>query len=492
MSAGVAARGRKRGGAMRRKKWWFGSIAVVVLGIGGWLWLGSGHAVKAADDGTKIVTVEKGEVKQVVVASGKITANNEVDIKCKASGEVVSLPFDESDRVKKGDAVLELDPIDEQRALDQAKADLTAAQCKVTQAKDTLAIAEQQLLTDTVQAKSTLKAAEISEHDARTRAQRTRELYDQKQESEEQLETDEATAKKAQLAVEDAQNAIEALKTRPIQIDLNKNAVTQAELEVEKAKTAIADAEQRLKETKVYAPIDGVVTTRPAQIGTIVSSGITNFGGGTSVMTVVDLSRLFVLAPVDEADIGKVRKEQPVTITCDAFPEKKFDGKILRIAAKGTNTQNVVTFDVKIEVLGEGKELLKPEMSTDVQIVVAEKKDVLRVPSEAVRTKEVGKDREKKKVKYVLLPVAEGAGTQPGATTIAAASAPAVADEGEKKEGTGTEPKKRPTVEREVEIGIDDGTNCEIVSGLKEGDKVVVDTVSGGDWAKLKAHGGDD
>ena len=478
----------------RKKKWWIGSIGVVVVGIGGWLWLGSGHAVKPADDGTKVVAVEKGEVKQVVVASGKIAANNEVDIKCKASGEVVSLPFDESDPVKKGDAVLELDQTDERRARDQAQADLTAAECKVTQAKDTLAIAEQQFVTDTIQAKSTLKSAEISELDARTHAQRTRQLYDQKQESEEQLSADEATAKKAALAVEDAKNAIEALKTRPITIDMDRNAVTQSELDVEKARTALEDSEERLKETKVYAPIDGVVTTRPAQIGTIVSSGITNLGGGTSVMTVVDLSRLFVLAPVDEADIGKVRKDQQVTISCDAYPDKKFEGKILRIAAKGTNTSNVVTFDVKIEVLGEGKELLKPEMSTDIEIVVADRKDVLRVPSEAVHTRE----KEKQKVRYVMVPV-EGAATQAAtqsATTVAATSPkePEKADAGSAdsaKSDAAKGVKKLATAERVVTLGVDDGKFCEVLSGLKEGDKVVIEGIGEGDWAKLK-DGGDD
>ena len=481
----------------RKKKWWIGSIGVVVLGIGGWLWLGSGHAVKPLDDGTKLVAVEKGEVKQVVVASGKIAANNEVDIKCKASGEVVSLPFDESDPVKKGDAVLLLDPVDEKRAVEQAKADLTAALCKVTQAKDTLAIAEQQFITDTIQAKSTLKAAQISAADARKHADRTQKLFDQKQESEEQLGADEATATKAELAVEDAKNAIEALKTRPITIDMDRNAVTQAELDVQKATTAKEDAEQRLQETKVYAPIDGVVTTRPAQIGTIVSSGITNFGGGTSVMTVVDLSRLFVLAPVDEADIGKVRKDQQVTITCDAYPDKKFEGKILRIAAKGTNTSNVVTFDVKIEVLGEGKELLKPEMSTDIEIVVADKKDVLRVPAEAVHTRE----KDKKKMRYVMVP-AEGAATQAGATTVAATSTKEAekADSGSADSGSadsakadaGKGVKKLATVEREITLGVDDGKFCEVLAGLKEGEKVVIEGIGEGDWAKLKEGGGDD
>jgi HlyD family secretion protein len=449
---------------MKRK--WVVSAVVTAVVVGAWWWH-SAHAVKAeAAADVKIVTVERGEVKQVVMASGKISANNEVDIKCKASGEVVSLPFDESDVVTKGAQVLQLDPVDEQRAVDQAKAALTAAECKVTTAKDTLAIAEQTVITDTTQAESTEKSAEINAEDMRAKAQRTKQLFDAKQESEEQRESDEAAAKRAELAVDDAKTAIEALKTRPISIDMDRNAVTEAEVDVETARSQLADAEQRLKETKVVAPIDGVVTTRPAQIGTIVSSGITNVGGGTSIMTVVDLSRLWVLAPVDEADIGKVKREQKVTITCDAYPDKKFDGKILRIAAKGTNTQNVVTFEVKIEVLGEGKELLKPEMSTDVEIVVADREKVLRVPSEAVKT------REKDKKKYVLVPVEGG-----GGSATQAASAPAT--------GTGAPQKKMKTVERDVEVGVDDGTFCEIVSGLKEKEKVVIDG-GGSDWSKLK------
>ncbi len=454
-----------------KKKWLVLTGLVVVAG--GWYWWHSAHAVVPEAGGeVKIVAVDKGPVKQVVMASGKISANYEVDIKCKASGEVVSLPFDESDFVKKGSQVLQLDPVDEQRAVDQATGALTAAECRVTTAKDTLAIAEQTLITDTHQAESTEKSAEINALDMRAKARRTRRLFEEKQESQELMESDEAAAKRAELGVDDAKNAIEALKTRPISLEMDRNAVTQAELDVATAQNALADAEQRLKDTKVVAPIDGVVTTRPAQIGTIVSSGITNFGGGTSVMTLVDLSRLFVLAPVDEADIGKVKRDQKVTITCDAYPDKKFEGQILRIAAKGTNVQNVVTFDVKIEVLGEGKELLKPEMSTDVEIVVADRPSVVRVPSEAVRT------REKDKKHYVLVPV-KGAATQ--AATASGARAGAAA---------GAAP-KIVTTEKDVVTGVDDGTFCEILSGLAENDKVAIDNSGAGQWSKLKLHNDD-
>ena len=430
----------------------------------------------------KMVAVEKGEVKKLVIASGKISANNEVDIKCKASGEVISLPFDVSDFVKKGEQVMELDPIDEVRAVHEAEAALKGTVCRVTAARDTLEIAKQTLITDTRQAESAVHEAEVTAADLRAKAERTKLLFDDKLESQELRDSDEAAARRAELAVDDAKNAVEALKTRPIQIEMDKNDVTLAQLDVDTAQTNLDDAKERVKDTKVVAPIDGVVTTRPAQIGTIVSSGITTVGGGTSVMTLVDLSRLFVLAPVDEADIGKVRREQTVTITCDAFPEKKFEGKILRIAAKGSNMQNVVTFEVKIEVLGEGKELLKPEMSTDVEIVAADRVDVLRVPSEAVKVREADKEKGKAKGHYVLVPV-EGAGTKPATATMLAAGVVATGPDGK------TAPKVV-TAERDVEVGVDDGKFTEIVSGLKEGDKVAIETVGAGMWSKLKA--GDD
>src|SRR5262249_32780384 len=161
---------------------------------------------------------------------------------------------------------------------------------------------------DSRQAESALKAAEVNARDLRSKAQRMQELFKTKLESEEHVESAETAASRAELSVDDARIAIEALKTRPIMIERLRTQVQMAEIQVDRAKTDVADAEQRFKDTKVNAPIDGVVTTRPAQIGTIVSSGITTVGGGTAILTLSDLSRLFVLVPVDEADIGKVKR----------------------------------------------------------------------------------------------------------------------------------------------------------------------------------------
>jgi len=144
-----------------------------------------------------------------------------------------------------------------------------------------------------------------------------------------------------------------------------------------------------------------------------------------------DLSRLFVLASVDESDIGKVALEQPVTITADAFPEERFRGKVVRIATRGLNTSGVVTFEVKIEVQSRNKSLLRPEMTTNVEIIAASKEDVLLVPNEAVSRKR-GQ------------PVCQVAQT----------------------DGT--------TEERPVEVGLTDGVNTEITAGLTEGERVVL------------------
>ena len=101
-------------------------------------------------------------------------------------------------------------------------------------------------------------------------------------------------------------------------------------------------------------------------------------------MTISDLSRVFITATVDESDIGEVRVGQAARITVASFPDRVFGGEVVRIATKGVNVSNVVTFEVKVEVLDEHKDLLRPEMTGSVTIVHAEKVGVLVLPTTAV------------------------------------------------------------------------------------------------------------
>jgi HlyD family secretion protein len=166
-------------------------------------------------------------------------------------------------------------------------------------------------------------------------------------------------------------------------------------------------------------------------MGTIISSAISNVGGGTSVMTVSDMSHIFVLASVDESDIGGVARGQDVDITADAFPSKHFSGKVVRIATQGVNVSNVVTFEVKIEVTSDNKSLLKPQMTANAQIIESSKHNVVAVPMTAVIRKQ--------HKTFVTVVKPDGSNE-----------------------------------DREVQLGISDGDNQEITTGLTGGEQILV------------------
>jgi HlyD family secretion protein len=287
-------------------------------------------------------------------------------------------------------------------------------------------------VTDRARAEVALKTAEVRAQDARAKADRMKALLEKALISREDCDTAETAAVQAAADLENAKVKVEELKTQELALELTRQQVKLAEADAEGDKIALDIAKDRLHDTKVFAPMDGVVAFRPVQIGQIIASAVSNVGGGTTILTLSDLSRVYVLAAVDESDIGKVALDQTVTVTVDAFPGKKFQGKVVRIATKGVNLSNVVTFEVKIEVTGEAKALLKPEMTANVDILSAEKSDVLLVPSEAILRKGGGKQ--------VVTLVKEGA---------------------ENEDVT-------------VEPGITDGTKTEVAKGLTEGQTVLI------------------
>jgi multidrug efflux pump subunit AcrA (membrane-fusion protein) len=413
-------------------------IAVVLLLAGGgwWWWKSSSDAKKAAEKPVATAVVERGAIRQTVSSTGKIVSNLDVEIKCKASGEIVKLPFDVSDRVRKGDLLLELDPRDMAQAVRQAEATVRASQARLVNAKESLAIAEQTLKSDRQKAEAALGGAQARAKDARAKADRSRELKEKKLASLEEYETAETAATSATADLESAQAQLEAIKTQERSIEQARQQIRIAEAQVENDQVDLDLTRQRLVDTKVVSPLDGVVTSRSVQIGQIISSGISNVGGGTTTMVVSDLSRIFAIAAVDESDIGQVSLDQPATVTVDAYPGKRFAGKVVQIAPRGVNVSNVVTFDVKIEVTAPERTLLRPEMTANVEILVAEKPDVLLAPSDAI-VRKAGK---------ATVTVRKAGGT---------------------------------TESREVGTGISDGRRTEILSGLSAGETVIV--ANGGD-----------
>jgi multidrug efflux pump subunit AcrA (membrane-fusion protein) len=412
------------------KKWILGGLGLAVVLFAGYMW--SRHDGKAASAGEATVAkVERGDIESTVSTTGRVVPNLEVEIKCKASGKVINLPFEVSDPVKKGDLLVELDPVDESRLVKQSQVAVDTSQSRLNQAKENLEVAEQNLDISRKRAQLNLNALESHASDAKSDLDRAKRSLDEGYISTQEFEKARTASVAAQSDLETGRTQLDQLKTEEKSLELRRQDVELAKKQVELDKLRLQDAEQRLADTRVMAPIDGIVASRLVQTGMIISSGISTVGGGTTVMTLADLSRVFVLAAVDESDIGRVKEGQKAQITVDAFPTQPFTGEIVRIATKGMNAYNVVTFEVKIEILDEKKTMLKPEMTANVEILLDKRDNVLVVPVEAVTRK----------------------GEKHTATVV-------------KADGS--------LEQREVKIGITDGINYEVLGGLSEGESVQV------------------
>lgn len=379
---------------------------------------------------TYVATVQRGDLNQEVSVAGTVASNLDIDIRCRASGEVVELPYDIGDRVKKGDVLLKLDPADELVALREVRVTVDQDRSKLEVARKTVEMAELDLATGTDKAAADVESQKVKDCNIRKKAERQRDLISRKLASQEQYEDAESDAAQADDDYQAALVAQRQLKSQAVDLDVKKEQAKQAEQQVALDQVALDNANLQLTYTTVIAPLEGVISGLETQKGSLISSALSTVGG-TTVMTLSDLSKIFVLASVDEADIGGVRVGQSCRITADAFARRDFSGAVVRIAPQGQNTRNVVTFEVKIEVTDDDKDLLRPKMTANVRIVAATRHDVVLAPMLSLFDKD---DKT-----YVTI-VKDNNATQ----------------------------------DREVQVGIDDGDNAEIISGLSAGEKILV------------------
>ncbi len=329
-------------------------LAAIVV-VGGGLFLKSKLKKPVVEEAKiRIVEASRGDVTQMVEASGSVVSNFDVEIKCKASGEIISLPFDASDVVKKGDLIAELDPSEEERKVEKARVALDSSRASRDTARQNLRMAEKNLENSRSRAEVTLEAAKSAAEERAAKAERVAQLYQNKLASREEYETAKTSAAQARADLERAQLTFKDLDVEETALEVSRHNLKRAESDVKASEINLDIAMQGLEDTRVYAPMDGVVTARYVQTGQIISSGTTNVGGGTSIMQVSDLSRLYVLAAVDESDIGQVRIGQEAEITVDAYSGRVFKGRVDRISPRGEMVSSVVTFEVKIEVTEDG------------------------------------------------------------------------------------------------------------------------------------------
>jgi HlyD family secretion protein len=281
-------------------------------------------ATTSAGGGQRYQTVaaERKDLLVTAAATGLIEPVRVVEVKSKASGEILNLPVESGDRVERGALLAQLDKKDVANSYARAEAALEVARAR-------FAIAEGQMA----------RSKQLLERQAVSR------------EEHEQVELEHA-------------NARAALVTAQIDLDL---------------------AKERREDTTVRAPIAGVIIQKGVEEGQIISSATSQVTGGTTLMRMADLEEVQVRALVDETDIGRIHEEQEVRISVDAYPDEKFTGRVLKVEPQAVIEQNVTTFPVLVRITNE-KGLLLPGMNCEVEIEIHRRENVVVVPNEAVRT----------------------------------------------------------------------------------------------------------
>jgi HlyD family secretion protein len=233
--------------------------------------------------------------------------------------------------------------------------------------------------------------------------------------------------------------------------DVARAQVKASEASVAQSRAALAKAEKNLKETKIYSPVDGVVIAKNVDEGQTVAA---SYQTPSIAVIAKDLSQMQVQVNVDEADIGGVFKGQRARFTVDAYPNDEFEGSVTQIRLSPVISSNVVTYVVIAKVANNNGKLM-PGMTANVSLISVEKDDVLMVPNSAFRFKPVGDDAQNR------------GRPEPRRSNVAEIQKPAVYLLG----------KDNKPVKAEVARGISDGVNTEILSGLKEGDRVITGIV---------------
>jgi HlyD family secretion protein len=297
-------------------------LALIAIGIaaGGAAWL-TRRAPQDEDLKVSTGTVERRDIALTVEATGTVEPVDMVEVKSKASGTIVTMPVSVGSRVAAGDLLVQIDARDVRNQYDQALAARQAAQVKVEVS------GAQKARADSLYAQGIITAGE---HET---------------------------------ALLDFAGAQAALITARTNLDL---------------------AKQRLDDATVRAPVEGTVLSQSVTSGQVISSATSSVSGGTTLLTMADLSRIRMRALVAEADVGNVSAGQRATVTVDAFPNRTFDGVVEKVEPQAVVEQSVTNFPVLISLSNEDG-LLLPGMNGEVSLLVDRKSGVLAVPVDAVR-----------------------------------------------------------------------------------------------------------
>ena len=343
------------GNGKQRRKIIWISAIIVVVCL-----LAAGGVMAARSSGTKIdptklAKVERGDLVKSVVATGKVEPITKVEIKSKASGIVKKLYIEAGDHVKAGQVLADLDRVEMVAQVRQSEAQLQSSEATLNSAEADLA-------------RSKVDAEGVDVPMTKRAYERARSMAKQ--------------GVVSQSALDDAEKNYELATNKQhvaqAQVHVNAAKVVQARADVRRAEATLSQLREQLSYTTIVAPIDGIVLSRDVEVGDAVSSILVLGSSATLVMTLGDTREVYVKGKVDESDIGKVFLGQPARIRVESFKDKTFEGKVTRISPMGVEKDNVTTFEVRVSINNPGGEL-KAMMTANAEMILEEHKNVLNV-----------------------------------------------------------------------------------------------------------------
>ncbi len=419
--------------------------------------IGGGGAVlvrkfKPNPDPPRTAEVERGDVVLAVKETGAVEPIKRVEVKSRVSGQLVHLAVDEGDRVEKDQLIARLDVPEVEAQRDQVKAQLSAAEARLEQARLSCDLNRQLIESQIEQAEANLRAARSALEEAGTRVRDAERVYENERRLFEmggyvsQNNVDAAKAaldmamqqrRSAEERVHEQEAARTIAEARRAECRVSESRVAEAEASLRQIQDSLTEIESRLKDAVICAPCSGTVITRHIREGEIITA-VSYYGAGAPIVTIGDLSTMLVKVNLNEVDVSEVRLGQSVEITVDALPKREYEGLVTRISPASAYTEGgagIVRFPIEITIQDADAEL-RPGMTANVAISCERATDVLWVPNDALFEKEDEKGK-------MFLSVV-----------------------------TAEEDGERTTEDREVTTGLANDSRTEIRSGVKEGEKV--------------------
>ncbi|WP_352258258.1 efflux RND transporter periplasmic adaptor subunit [Psychrobacter sp. TB55-MNA-CIBAN-0194] len=380
-------------------------------------------------------TVELGDIEKNVMASGKVKALNTVDVGAQVSGEVTRLYVEVGDEVQKGDLIAQIDQVTQNNNLSNQQAGLQQSEAALQSAKAE-ALSKQASLKS---AYADLASRQSELKQAKSDFSRLQSLVAIDAISQQEYDTQATSVETAEAAVANARAAIDTAKAAIATTDANINS-QQAAIRI--SQTNVSTAEEDLSYTTIRAPISGTVVSITTEQGTTVNANQT----APTLVTLADLSTVRINAQISEADVINVSAGMPAYFNIIGNPDKQYDATLTAIEpapeeiSETSSTDSAIYYVGYVEVPNPDR-LFRIDMTAQIYVIIDEAKDALLVPSTVVQERAAKKkvEGQAQTSKYVRV----------------------LKDDGSVEE-------------RAVTVGIDNRVNAQILSGLKEGEEVII------------------